>query len=39
LADKLNPIMLLPVKTINKHRVSDKTVRLIILARIIPCNL
>jgi hypothetical protein len=27
------------VKTINKHRAADKSVRLIILARIILCNL
>jgi hypothetical protein len=39
LAGKLNPIMQLLVKTINKHKAVDKSVRLIILARIIPCNL
>jgi hypothetical protein len=27
------------VKTINKHRATDKSIRLIILARIISCNL
>jgi hypothetical protein len=27
------------VKTINKHRAADKSVRLIILVRIISCNL
>jgi hypothetical protein len=31
--------MQLPVETINKHRAADKSVRLIILARIISCNL
>jgi hypothetical protein len=31
--------MQLLMKTINKHRVVDKSVRLIILVRIIPCNL
>jgi hypothetical protein len=31
--------MQLPVKTINKHRAADKFVRLIILVRIIMCNL
>jgi hypothetical protein len=32
-------LMHLPVKAINTHRVVDKSVRLIILARIIHCNL
>jgi hypothetical protein len=36
LAGKLNPVMQLPVKTINKHRAADKSVRLIIVVRIIP---
>jgi hypothetical protein len=27
------------MKTINKHRAADKCIRLIILVRIIPCNL
>jgi hypothetical protein len=27
------------VKTINKHKATDKSIRLIILVRIIPCNL
>jgi hypothetical protein len=36
---KSNLAMQLPVKTINKHRAEDKSVRLIILVRIIPCNL
>jgi hypothetical protein len=31
--------MQLPVKTINKHREADKSVRLIILVKIILCNL
>jgi hypothetical protein len=31
--------MQLPVKTINKHRAADKSVRLIILVRMIPCKL
>jgi hypothetical protein len=35
----LNPVMQLPMKTINKHRAADKSVRLIILVRIIPCKL
>jgi hypothetical protein len=28
-----------PVTTTNNHRAADKSVRLIILVRIIPCNL
>jgi hypothetical protein len=39
LAGKSNPVMQLPVKTINKHMAEDKSVRLTILVRIIPCNL
>jgi hypothetical protein len=39
MADKLNQVMQLPVKTINKHKETDKSVRLIILVRLIPCNL
>jgi hypothetical protein len=31
--------MQFPVKTINKHRATDKSIRLITLVRIIPCNL
>jgi hypothetical protein len=31
--------MQLPVKTINKYMTADKSVRLIILVRIILCNL
>jgi hypothetical protein len=32
-------VMQLPVRTINKDRAADKSVRLIILVRIISCNL
>jgi hypothetical protein len=39
LAGKSNPVMQLPMKTINKHRAANKSVRLIILVTIIPCNL
>jgi hypothetical protein len=31
--------MQLPFKTINKHRAVDKSVRVIILARITPCKI
>jgi hypothetical protein len=36
---RLNPVMHLPVKTKHKHRDADKSARLIILTRIILCNL
>jgi hypothetical protein len=39
LASKSNPVMQLPVKTINKHMATDKSVRLIILVRITPYNI
>jgi hypothetical protein len=35
----LNPVMQHPVKTINKHNATDKSIRLIILVQIISCNL
>jgi hypothetical protein len=35
----LGPIKHFPVTTIKNHRVADKSIRLIILVRIIPCNL
>jgi hypothetical protein len=33
------PNKIFPIKTTHKHRDTDKSVRLIILAIIIPCNL
>jgi hypothetical protein len=39
LAGRSNPVMHLPTKTKHKHREADKSARLIILARIILCNL
>jgi hypothetical protein len=39
LAGRSNSVMHLPVKTKHKHREVDKSARLIILARIILCNL
>jgi hypothetical protein len=38
LAGRSNPVMHLPVKTKHKHREANKFARLIILARIIICN-
>jgi hypothetical protein len=35
----LGPNKIFPVKTTHKHREADKSARLIILARIILCNL
>jgi hypothetical protein len=35
----LDPTKHFPVTTTNNHRVADKSVRLIILVVIIPCNL
>jgi hypothetical protein len=35
----LGPTKHFPVTTTNNHRVADKSVRLMILVRIIPCSL
>jgi hypothetical protein len=39
LTGRSNPSMHLPTKTKHKHREADKSARLIVLARIILCNL